>query len=556
MISLLRIVRRNGAFCAALALFFAAAWGTARAQVSTVPPDVPFDHWAYDAIADLYRAGLLEGYPDGLFCGQRPVTRYEMAMVLARLIYFLPTNPALKGPKGDRGPAGPTGPQGEQGPQGPAGPQGPPGPTGPEGPPGPPGPQGPQGPPGPPGPPGRVTPADIRAVLDQLSGGEELVDLTKLADELNKLRTEFKNELQDILDSVNSTTSELDQLETRISALENRQSQVTGSISWHYSLPGLNPTRGVSSVLTTLSVSKRVNSKTSVLVALREDIATAGGKLFNAADEAWVKVEDTRIFGADVDLIAGRQYVGYGYGLTYNNDVASQTGLRLVFTDWSWDGELCLMPGGVVLVRAADTEVISDDVDLGVTAVVGAPGGTRIGIDGVWRYDDDREVRAEFVYNLGQRDFAWFAEADVLQGSKWNLDAGFAMIRRAALGSPRGTAIVPTQINSLVIPYTRIYGNDRGFWYRAFDAPFPFTLDDMGVYAKAVYRTGSREWRLRLFYDLEASRYNDPVLPNGSYVAIGTDIDIHGDFALKVDLGQQIAAGGTSFLRVGTDWQF
>jgi len=48
--------------------------------------DVPSGHWAYDAVNMLEEKGLVEGYPDGLFKGDRPMTRYEMAMVVARVI--------------------------------------------------------------------------------------------------------------------------------------------------------------------------------------------------------------------------------------------------------------------------------------------------------------------------------------------------------------------------------------------------------------------------------------------------------------------------------------
>jgi hypothetical protein len=48
--------------------------------------DVPTDHWAYDAVAELAAKGLIEGYPDGAFRGDRAMTRYEMAMVVARLL--------------------------------------------------------------------------------------------------------------------------------------------------------------------------------------------------------------------------------------------------------------------------------------------------------------------------------------------------------------------------------------------------------------------------------------------------------------------------------------
>src|SRR5574337_1757332 len=48
--------------------------------------DTPTNHWAYDAIAELAAKGIIEGYPDGTFKGDRAMTRYEMAMVVARIL--------------------------------------------------------------------------------------------------------------------------------------------------------------------------------------------------------------------------------------------------------------------------------------------------------------------------------------------------------------------------------------------------------------------------------------------------------------------------------------
>ncbi|MBM3465914.1 MAG: hypothetical protein FJX76_27810, partial [Armatimonadetes bacterium] len=48
-------------------------------------PDVP-DMWAKDAVAQLAAKGILEGYPDGTFKGDRAATRYEVAMIVARLL--------------------------------------------------------------------------------------------------------------------------------------------------------------------------------------------------------------------------------------------------------------------------------------------------------------------------------------------------------------------------------------------------------------------------------------------------------------------------------------
>ena len=49
--------------------------------------DVPTGHWAYPALQKLAAAGILEGYPpSGNFIGQRPMTRYEFAVAIARLL--------------------------------------------------------------------------------------------------------------------------------------------------------------------------------------------------------------------------------------------------------------------------------------------------------------------------------------------------------------------------------------------------------------------------------------------------------------------------------------
>lgn len=49
-------------------------------------PDVPENHWASDAVAALAAKGLVEGYPDGTFKGDRATSRWETAMIVARLL--------------------------------------------------------------------------------------------------------------------------------------------------------------------------------------------------------------------------------------------------------------------------------------------------------------------------------------------------------------------------------------------------------------------------------------------------------------------------------------
>ena len=47
-------------------------------------PDVPQNHWAYEYVAQLAGDSMIEGYPDGNFAGDRPMTRYEFAAILYR----------------------------------------------------------------------------------------------------------------------------------------------------------------------------------------------------------------------------------------------------------------------------------------------------------------------------------------------------------------------------------------------------------------------------------------------------------------------------------------
>ncbi len=71
---------------AVLGVFTLSAYG------QKAPKDLPKGHWAYDAVVYLLEKGYLVGYPDGTFRGDQPLTRYELALVLYRLLM---SNPAL-----------------------------------------------------------------------------------------------------------------------------------------------------------------------------------------------------------------------------------------------------------------------------------------------------------------------------------------------------------------------------------------------------------------------------------------------------------------------------
>ena len=76
-----RIMKKILAMAAAAAL-------AAGASVYAANPfsDVSTSDWAYQAVADLSGQGVVEGYPDGTFKGEKNITRYEMAQIVARLM--------------------------------------------------------------------------------------------------------------------------------------------------------------------------------------------------------------------------------------------------------------------------------------------------------------------------------------------------------------------------------------------------------------------------------------------------------------------------------------
>ena len=68
-----------------LVLAMAMALGvTASAYAANPFSDVPAGHWAYDSISKLAAAGIIEGYGDDTFRGDRLMTRYEMAQIVAK----------------------------------------------------------------------------------------------------------------------------------------------------------------------------------------------------------------------------------------------------------------------------------------------------------------------------------------------------------------------------------------------------------------------------------------------------------------------------------------
>lgn len=67
-----------------LAVVAAATLAASPALAANPFSDLPRAHWAYDAVERFAAAGVLSGYPDGAFRGEKPMTRYEIAVLVAR----------------------------------------------------------------------------------------------------------------------------------------------------------------------------------------------------------------------------------------------------------------------------------------------------------------------------------------------------------------------------------------------------------------------------------------------------------------------------------------
>ena len=68
-----------------LTLAMALALGvTASAYAANPFSDVPQGHWAYASVAQLVADGVIDGYVDGAFAGDKLLTRYEMAQIVAK----------------------------------------------------------------------------------------------------------------------------------------------------------------------------------------------------------------------------------------------------------------------------------------------------------------------------------------------------------------------------------------------------------------------------------------------------------------------------------------
>jgi len=416
---------------------------------------VPFDHWAYDAVDQLVQKGIIIGYPDGTFKGDRAMTRYEFAMAISRLLDVVQ---AQKGDKGDQGA------KGDQGLPGAAGAQGIPGAKG-----------------------------DAGQKGDQ--GPQGVVDEAKIAALVNKLCDEFKAELKDLRGDVDALSDDVADLTDRVSALEEgaRGPKVFGWIDYRMALVSTPIQQDVDfrnatdNMTAMVGIQGRITDDLAGRIALkvrdteaawdtpsaafplptRVDSSLATGLLgWKGAEQVWldeaVLVANSR-FLTPMTWTIGRQFQSYGMGLLVDNERQSQQGVRLQINDVFDSGvnleafyggsSRFIIPGffGEPYNFPYDPVTNRNDIYLSARASYSKPSWT-LGLnwleDGVlqesaWSTDLaaqiwGRDVRVEYGHMeetafgvtgaaLGDPE-AWMASADIWRGNNWRLSGYYSKV--------------------------------------------------------------------------------------------------------------------------------
>lgn len=298
---------------------------------------LPSEHWAYDAVRKLADEGVIVGYPDRSFRGDRAMTRYEFAMAISRLMDWrgLRGAPGAEGAAGDRGVAGSPGAAGAPGPRGD---------------PGPPGPKGDKGAAGEPGP--AASTEEVQALCARLV-------------------EEFRDELAELRDQTSSLGESVEDLSERIEALEAGLSRptVTGWIDYRMGLVGdLWKNAEFDALTAKLGIEGQITDDLAGAVSLKmvddaSRIPTDTSRFAGRPprwppspsgplgppppvwlDEAYLAF--TTECWTSVDWTLGRQFFSYGLGLLADNQRRSLGGLRGSARDlWGTDFNLDLFVG-------------------------------------------------------------------------------------------------------------------------------------------------------------------------------------------------------------------
>ena len=308
--------------------------------------DVPFTHWAYDAVDELTDLGIIQGYPDGTFGGSRTLTRYEFAEATVKLVHYLENyvdektaalesgvdattarsiaaeeaqkavggiqmpsfNMTLDQVKQAAAQAGAAAAQQAIAAAGPG-----------------------------------LSKADAQAQID--AAVKDLVS----KDYLNNLVTEFRSEIQQMGVDVDDLTYRVDQLETklqaidaRVTALENQPPRVTGELIWragsaqNYAAGDPQDWQRFSNLGIKINLDGQISDTASGHVTIwRPDATYDWDERGTHVDTAYVDVQDGLMNGLDWRL--GKQYYKAGCGLTFDNSAFPLEGVKLHTQAWGLD---------------------------------------------------------------------------------------------------------------------------------------------------------------------------------------------------------------------------
>jgi len=397
---------------------------------------VPFDHWAYDAVNQLVQKGIIIGYPNGTFMGDRAMTRYEFAMAISRLLDVVKNDmPAGKqGEKGDTGAAGAAGAAGAPGAKGDIGPTGP---------------IGPQGPPG-------------------------VVDDAKIAALVNKLCEEFKNELKDMRQDLDYLQDDVSDLSDRVSYLEEQAKgpKVFGWLDYRIGLVGekVNFLNEFDNLTAMVGIQGKITDDVSGRIALKvRDQADPYGNVDGyGAEELWLDEANIAVnskFILPATFTIGRQFQSYGMGLLVDNERKSTQGLRWqigdifksnIDVDMFWGGSDALFSpsgGGVVsdpynFSRVHGNSDAYGSFRLAYSRPTWALGASWLQTGAYkeqgWSVDLaaqiwGRDVRAEYAQlrkdlmggDPGDDNSAFMASADIWRGNSWRLTGFYSDVEEA-----------------------------------------------------------------------------------------------------------------------------
>lgn len=384
-----------------------------------IADEVPMGHWAYDALEILAERKILLGYPDGRLRGERPLSRYEFAMAISRLLDDLPGTGKSEAavPSASEETHAPAETAETRAASVPHGISGPPGPVGPAGPAGP---QAPLGPTGHPGPIGGIDQDEVTTVVE-------------------RLLAEFGEELCQIRGGVDSLRTDVRDLADRVTAAEQaRTTRPVGWIDYRAGMVGsrLDGDASFDNLTVKLGAEGQVTRDLFARVVFEwtDAVSAETGEEIRWLDEAYLQLGAG---GGQPTWTIGRQYFRFGPGLLVNNDQLSLQGIRATasqvrgsrFTlDTFTGGSDYLYTDGFTALRLAHE---TDRWAVGLNYLANGSGQEKGWSSDVWwKYSSDRQISAEYARQTrfsdgtkpeSSRAYAALFTADLCRSSHWSL---------------------------------------------------------------------------------------------------------------------------------------